>query len=161
MSSRHLRSTPRSLALAGLVIVIVLAAGVFAGACGGNDQSGGTAGTADTGTTSPFAGTWSLDGGGMTLDDGYSGYSIGSPGKGGFVTVKDAPGWTVTMTGSNGVTWEMANVALDGDYLTFTAGTEPAADKWAIRMSDGVATLTRWDTTAGAWADGYPLVKAP
>jgi hypothetical protein len=129
-------------------------------ACGGSDDSGGgSGGSATTAATSPFAGTWKIDGGGISLDPEFAGYSIGIPGEGGTVTVS-GDGKAVTMTGSNTVTWTMVAPTVEGEYLTFTAGSDPDADKWAIRQSGGTTTLTKWDDTDQAWDDGYPLVPA-
>lgn len=148
----------RSSRSTGLVLVVLAACLMMTltAACGGG-SSGGGATAASPG--SPYAGTWNLDGAGMTLDADYSGYSIGSPGEGGSVTVSD-DGKKVTMTGSNDVTWEMVGPRVDGEYLIFTAGSESDADTWAIRLSGGRATLTKWDEWEKAWGDGFALVKA-
>jgi hypothetical protein len=152
-STRYARRHPAVSSIA-LIFAIVVASLAFT-ACGGSTQDD----TGSAGATSPFAGTWKIDGGGFSLDPEYAGYAIGIPGEGGTVTVS-GDGKAVTMTGSNDVTWQMVAPTVDGEYLIFAAGTGSDADEWALHQTGGTTTLTKRDSPSDTWDDGYPLVKA-
>ena len=153
---RRRATTPGQRRVAALLVCITAAAALIAcaavlAACGGSS-------TTDSGKGSGFDGTWNLNGAGMTLDPDFAGYSIGSPGEGGSVTITDGA-TTITMTGSNGVTWQMVEPKVEGDTLSFKTGDDDP-DTWGVRLTSSGAQLMLWDDVAKNWPSGYPLVRA-